>query len=230
MKLDSKTNSSDYSNGVIVLNCAEDTAEAQKFKNNYVVKLKGSYLFSQDRNNIYMTVRADHINDEDIMFSVVGLKDVETNQEQVAIKSLLRLPSTQIHPNSMLINRLQFFKHDKTLLSQTKSKKYENGGLVVSKKLVVRHLDTKGESPKNSQHKNSFSSRNKCSLNHEDILKFIEEEIFLVRQSQNRNLNVFQQQEYRLDLVRDIEFINENNYLQTISRFDEFESAVGKLD
>ena len=66
---------------------------------------------------------------------------------------------------------------------------------------------------------------------HKDIQKFIEEEIYLVKFYQRTSISIFKDAgyKYRLDLIKDIEMMNENNFHQSISRFDEFESGKGIL-
>ena len=61
--------------------------------------------------------------------------------------------------------------------------------------------------------------------------KFIEDEIYLVKFYQRTSISMFKENgyKYRLDLIKDIEMMSENNYRQSISRFDEFESGQGIL-
>lgn len=137
----SSTSTQFKGNGIITLNCSKDTLDAKLHKNDYVVKLKGSYIFSQDRNNVYMTVRADPINNKEVMFSVLDLKKIEVNKEQSTIKNLLRLPSTVVNSNSVVLKSKIKSPHTVKLQSQSYSKRFNKDGLILSKALISKRLE-----------------------------------------------------------------------------------------
>lgn len=158
-----------------------------------------------------MTIHTDEINEHEIMFTIANLRNMEHANEQSITKSLLRIPSTQANMSTkFLSNRLRVMDHNR--LSPEKYKKHTTEGLILSKRMIANRL--------------KLSQREAT-----DIQYFIEEEIYLVKKTQRNNLSVFriQNEDYQLDLIKDLEMINENNFNQTISRFDEFESNQGEF-
>ena len=107
--------------------------EAKVHKNDYIVKLKGSYIFDKDKNNIYMTIHGDQLNPDEYIFSIVNLPDKQRYNQLLPDKSLLRIPST----NNKISAKFQGERLDYILQTtkniQCKFKRYEPDSLIVSK-------------------------------------------------------------------------------------------------
>lgn len=196
--------------GVVKLNVAEDKLQSKIRQNDYVVKLKGSYVFSNNGSNIYMTVHVEEINENELIFSIVNFQNMEPGQERSITKSLLRLPSTQVNLSTKFLNTKLNNKESGKWYTNAKHKRYSTEGLILSKSLIAKRLETNFRDPS-------------------DLKFFIQEEVYLVKQKNRASLSAFKELNvhYKLDLIKDLEMMHENNFHQTLSRFDELESAQG---
>ncbi|CAI2370804.1 unnamed protein product [Moneuplotes crassus] len=211
--------------GIISLNYTKTLEEAMNI-HHYIVRLKGSHMFSQDRENIYMSVQVDETPNE-YKFTVEGLNKIKKGEQQGVIKNLLRLPSKQLNVSTIFQKaRIRRMNQD-NFVDYQKSKRFEEDTLILTKKLVQKRL--------------AIQSRDE-----DDIKFFIEEELFLCNKLKRGNEGGLPTTEYtyRLELIKDVEMLNENNYRKNIlltphtmkeksmvnSQFEESISRVDEFD